>query len=93
MNKEDRIDYYRSLTKYSNHEEALQLLKKLATHVRPIMKKRNWRVGTLEEIWPAEGGLLGINKDRGKTICIRLRPHYDERRFYDFDDLIGTMLH
>ena len=23
------------------------------------MKKRNWRVGTLEEFFPAEGGLLG----------------------------------
>ncbi|CAI2164250.1 7336_t:CDS:2 [Funneliformis geosporum] len=93
MNKEDRIDYYRALTKYSNHEEALQLLKKLATHVRPIMKKRNWRVGTLEEFWPAERGLLGVNKNSGETICIRLRTPYDERRFYDFDDLIGTILH
>jgi DNA-dependent metalloprotease WSS1 len=34
-----------------------------------------------------------MNVGHGRKICIRLRPHYDEGRFFDFNDLIGTMLH
>ncbi|CAH1756640.1 4016_t:CDS:2 [Entrophospora sp. SA101] len=57
------------------------------------MKKRNWRVTILQEFYPNDQRLLGLNIDRGKKICIRLRPHYDQTRFFDFNDLIGTMLH
>ncbi|RHZ78643.1 hypothetical protein Glove_158g100 [Diversispora epigaea] len=83
----------KAITKYSNHAEALNLLKKLATQVEPIMKKHNWKVDTLEEFWPAEKNLLGMNSNYGESIYIRLRPHYDDRSFLDFNDLIGTMLH
>ncbi|RIA88427.1 WLM domain-containing protein [Glomus cerebriforme] len=94
MNIQDnQILFIRSLENYSNHEEALRILKKLASHVKPIMKKRNWRVNTLEEFFPAQDNLLGINVNHGEKICIRLRPHYDKGRFLDFNDLIGTMLH
>ncbi|CAB4486477.1 unnamed protein product [Rhizophagus irregularis] len=90
---EDRIRNFRSLTQFSNHEEALNLLKKLASHVIPIMNNRNWRVGSLEEFLPDQANLLGINVNHGQKICIRLRPHYNQSRFYDFDHLIETMLH
>ncbi|PKK72393.1 WLM-domain-containing protein, partial [Rhizophagus irregularis] len=61
--------------------------------VIPIMNNRNWRVGSLEEFLPDQANLLGINVNHGQKICIRLRPHYNQSRFYDFDHLIETMLH
>ncbi|RGB41849.1 WLM domain-containing protein [Rhizophagus diaphanus] len=90
---EVRIGNFRSLTQFPNHEEALNLLKKLASHVKPIMDKRNWRVGSLEEFLPNQENLLGVNVNHGQIIRIRLRPHNHQSRFYDFDHLIGTMLH
>ncbi|PKC75495.1 WLM-domain-containing protein [Rhizophagus irregularis] len=57
------------------------------------MNNRNWRVGSLEEFLPDQANLLGINVNHGQKICIRLRPHYNQSRFYDFDHLIETMLH
>ncbi|CAG8768124.1 8615_t:CDS:2 [Cetraspora pellucida] len=90
---DEHIFNFKSLERYRNHAEALELLKKLASHVKPIMQKHNWKVGVLEEFFPQDQRLLGININRGEKICIRLRPHYDESRFIDFNDLIGTLLH
>ena len=41
-------------------DEALVLLKKLASVVKPIMRKRNWRVGELAEFLPPQWNLLGL---------------------------------
>ncbi|CAG8780304.1 21116_t:CDS:2 [Gigaspora margarita] len=90
---DERIFNFKSLERYPNHAEALELLKKLASHVKPIMQKHNWKVGALEEFFPEDKRLLGVNINKGQKICIRLRPHYDESRFLDFNDLIGTTLH
>jgi hypothetical protein len=37
--------------------------------------------------------VLGLNYNRGQKILIRLRPAGREDTFYEFEDLIGTMLH
>lgn len=37
------------------------------------MEKRRWRVGKLAEFFPDNGGLLGLNVNRGQKILIRLR--------------------
>lgn len=39
--------------------EAQNMLKKLASVVKPIMRKRNWRVGQLGEFLPEAANLLG----------------------------------
>lgn len=43
-------------------KEALVTLQKIASLVKPIMRARNWRVGTLAEFYPAETNLLGMCK-------------------------------
>jgi len=40
-------------------KEALQALKKIASLVKPIMRARNWKVGTLAEFYPNQQNLLG----------------------------------
>ncbi len=40
--------------------EALFTLRKIASLVKPIMRARSWRVGTLAEFYPAETNLLGM---------------------------------
>ena len=40
--------------------EALLAIRKIASLVKPIMRARNWRVGTLAEFYPEQPNLLGI---------------------------------
>jgi DNA-dependent metalloprotease WSS1 len=40
--------------------EALHTIRKIASLVKPIMRARNWRVGTLAEFYPQQPNLLGI---------------------------------
>ncbi|KAI9099421.1 WLM domain-containing protein [Phlyctochytrium arcticum] len=81
------------LQRQDRKEEALELLKRVASIVKPVMKKRSWHVPVVREFLPTTPNLLGVNVNRGKEIRIRLRPHGDENRFLEFDDLVGTMLH
>lgn len=39
--------------------EALKTLQKIASLVKPLMRQRAWRVGTLTEFYPPEHNLLG----------------------------------
>lgn len=41
-------------------DEALLMLKKLASVVKPIMRKRDWKVGELAEFLPPQLNLLGL---------------------------------
>ncbi|KAL2916069.1 hypothetical protein HK105_204493 [Polyrhizophydium stewartii] len=83
----------KALVRRRDAEAALALLHRIAAHVRPVMKRRSLRVGALEEFYPTNPGLLGINVNRGQTIRIRLRRPGDDTAFLEFDDLVGTMLH
>ncbi|OZJ03788.1 hypothetical protein BZG36_03008 [Bifiguratus adelaidae] len=74
-------------------DDALKLLQRMAANVKPIMKRRGWKVERLEEFFPKNPNLLGLNVNRTTKICIRLRPHFDENAFLDYDSLLGTMLH
>jgi hypothetical protein len=40
-------------------DEALHTIRKIASCVKPIMRKRGWRVGTLAEFYPDEPNLWG----------------------------------
>ncbi|KAI4168112.1 MAG: hypothetical protein LQ343_006645 [Gyalolechia ehrenbergii] len=73
--------------------EALQILRKIASLVKPIMRQRGWRVGILTEFYPPEQSLLGLNWNRGQKICLRLRYPGDERQFLLLEQVVDTMLH
>ncbi|KAL8762064.1 MAG: hypothetical protein Q9184_001872 [Pyrenodesmia sp. 2 TL-2023] len=73
--------------------EALQILRKIASLVKPIMRQRGWRVGILTEFYPPEQNLLGLNWNRGQKICLRLRYPGDERQFLPLEQVVDTMLH
>ena len=75
-------------------DEALDLLRKIASLVKPIMRKHGWHLPTLSEFFPKNPNLLGVNINGGAKICIRLRPQHDPSSFLPLEDsLIGTMLH
>ncbi|KAK5799571.1 WLM domain-containing protein [Linnemannia elongata] len=87
----DLVSSFTCLTSKHNHEEAMRLLKKVATMVRPIMKAHGWKITTLAEFYTK--GLLGMNTNRGWKIQLCLRYHNDENTFLPWEDILGTMLH
>ncbi|KAJ6443024.1 WLM domain-containing protein [Purpureocillium lavendulum] len=77
-------------------DEALHMLKKIASMVKPLMRARGWHVGKLVEFYPPIRGnqtLLGLNYDKGREICLRLRHPRDRRQFIPFEQILDTMLH
>lgn len=91
------LDPLVSQYQYESHRrrapEALKALQKIASIVKPIMRQRNWRVGTLCEFYPPEHDLLGLNINRGEKICLRLRHPGDEDQFLPLEQVVDTMLH
>jgi len=73
--------------------EALQMLRKIGSMVKPLMRQRGWKVDVLAEFWPDQKNLLGLNWNRGQKICLRLRHAGDERQFMPIDNVVDTMLH
>jgi hypothetical protein len=53
------ISTYTHLTMFERADEALKLLHRLASMVKPIMRKRNWKVETLAEFYPDHQSLHG----------------------------------
>ncbi len=72
---------------------ALHILQKIASLVKPIMRQRGWRVGTLCEFYPEEQNLLGLNINKGQKICLRLRYPGDQNQFLPIEQITDTMLH
>lgn len=87
------IDQFQHLSAKRRGAEALQMLRKIASMVKPIMRQRNWRVGTLAEFYPSQSNLLGLNTNRGDRIDLRLRHAGDESQFLPFEEILDTMLH
>jgi WLM domain len=52
MKTDTLISEYAHLKGFPREAEALQMLKKVASLVRPIMRQRGWRVGLLQEFYP-----------------------------------------
>ncbi|KAH8431860.1 metalloendopeptidase WSS1 [Aspergillus melleus] len=73
--------------------EALLALRKVASLVKPIMRRRGWKVGTLSEMYPRDRNLLGLNINGGQKICLRLRYASDQRQFLPIEHVVDTMLH
>ncbi|KIX98711.1 uncharacterized protein Z520_05172 [Fonsecaea multimorphosa CBS 102226] len=87
------VDHFRHLSTKSRANEALHILQKTASIVKPIMRIRNWRVGMLCEFIPDDPYLLGLNENRGEKIYLRLRYPGDETQFLPFENVVDTMLH
>ena len=87
------VDEFQHLSEKSRPRDALQMLQKIASMVKPIMRQRNWRVGVLTEFYPHEVNLLGLNINRGEKICLRLRYPGDDSQFLPFENVLDTMLH
>ncbi|KAI1818203.1 WLM-domain-containing protein [Poronia punctata] len=87
---------YSHLANFPRADEALRILKRVASLVKPLMRARGWKVGQLTEFYPVNTGhaiLLGLNVNRGQKICLRLREPGDQRQFISFEKIADTMLH
>lgn len=56
---DSHFDAYEHLKHLPREQEALYMLRKVASTVKPIMRKRGWRISTLAEFLPEEPQLLG----------------------------------
>lgn len=93
MDKNERVLAYNELKRKPDSDKALTLLKRLASQVKPILKNRNWTIKNLCEFFPTNPNLLGVNVNRGWKINLRLRPHFDESQFLEYEEILGTLLH
>ncbi|KAI4648729.1 uncharacterized protein J4E79_009800 [Alternaria viburni] len=87
------FDAYEHLKHLPREKEALHMLRKAASMVKPIMRKRGWKVKTLCEFLPESARLLGLNVNRTERILVRMRYHYDARQFLPFEEIMDTLLH
>lgn len=87
------VSEYQHDKRLPREAEALTSLRKVASLVKPIMRQRSWKVGTLCEFYPQEKNLLGLNINMGQKICLRLRYASDKNRFIPIEQVVDTMLH
>ncbi|CAK1363897.1 DNA-dependent metalloprotease WSS1 [Cercospora beticola] len=90
---ESLFNTYEHLSGLPRSDDALLLLRKIASVVKPIMRKRGWKVSVLAEFLPPEPNLLGLNINKGYKICVRLRYHNNPDLFLPFEECVDTMLH
>lgn len=73
MNKhqDELVKNYQALKKKPRSEEALTLLRRLASQVKPILKFRNWTIKNLCEFFPTNPNLLGnaISNEMSRKIA------------------------
>ncbi|KAI9451391.1 WLM-domain-containing protein [Russula earlei] len=86
---------YEHLKGRPRSNEALTLLQKVASLVKPIMRKHGWILPVLAEFFPDDPSLLGLNTNTGGEIKIllRLRPDWAPDTFLPEENIIRTMLH
>ncbi|XP_010675902.2 DNA-dependent metalloprotease WSS1 isoform X1 [Beta vulgaris subsp. vulgaris] len=83
----------KALKRKPKQDEAMKILERIAKQVQPIMRKHNWRVKVLSEMYGKRKNLLGLNVGRGIEVKLRLRSPNNELEFYPFDMVLDTMLH
>ncbi|KIK70539.1 hypothetical protein GYMLUDRAFT_279618 [Collybiopsis luxurians FD-317 M1] len=74
-------------------DRALLILQRVASLVKPIMRKHSWILPTLAEFFPDNPNLLGLNVNMGQKILLRLRPDHSPDSFLPEEDVVQTMLH
>lgn len=75
----------------------MDLLRRVTNQVQPIMRKRKWSVPIVNEFFPDQKNLLGLNVGGGggntSEIRIRLRYAHSPDSLIEFNNVLGTMLH
>ncbi|GBE77546.1 WLM domain-containing protein [Sparassis latifolia] len=74
-------------------DQALPLLQRVASLVKPIMRKHGWTLPVLAEFFPESPNLVGLNINGGQKILLRLRPAHAPDTFFEEDDIVHVMLH
>ncbi|KAJ7134986.1 WLM domain-containing protein [Mycena crocata] len=88
-------------------ERALLMLQRIASLVKPIMRKHNWVLPVLCEFFPNNPNLLvcrwyisvedilakNADVNAGQKILLRLRPAHTPDTFHEEEDVVQTMLH
>ncbi|KIJ47862.1 hypothetical protein M422DRAFT_28664 [Sphaerobolus stellatus SS14] len=74
-------------------EQALPLLQRIASLVKPIMRKYEWTLPILGEFFPDDERLVGLDINGGQKILLRLRPAWAPDTFYDEEQIVAVMLH
>lgn len=74
-------------------ERALPCLQRVASLVKPIMRKHSWTLPVLSEFFPKDDNLIGLNVNHGQKIMLRLRPYNAPDSFYDEEQVVLVMLH
>jgi hypothetical protein len=88
-----QVGQYSHLKEMPESDYALLTLRKIASCVKPLMRKRGWKVGTLSEFFPEQSNLLGLNVNHGQQILVRLRYAHNPRSFIPYEQVLDTMLH
>jgi hypothetical protein len=75
------FDAYEHLKHLPKDGEALHMLRKAASMVKPMMRKRGWKVGTLAEFLPDEPQLLGKWHEKMQDLRLtKLRVEHQSHR-------------
>nr|VWO98462.1 Uncharacterized protein [Ganoderma boninense] len=81
-------------------DQALKLLQRIASLVKPIMRKHDWVLPVLSEFFPEQPNLLaqlsslpGLNINGGEKIMVRLRAPHAPDTFLPEESVLRTMLH
>ncbi|KLO14262.1 WLM-domain-containing protein [Schizopora paradoxa] len=93
MSTQTFVDSFTHLTGRKFSEKALPLLQRIASLVKPIMRKHGWRLPVLSEFFPENESLVGLNVNGGQKILLRLRPAWAPDTFYEEEQLVSVMLH
>ncbi|CAK7275459.1 hypothetical protein SEPCBS57363_006692 [Sporothrix epigloea] len=85
---------YSHLRHLPRADNALQILRRVASLVKPLVRARQWKVRELAEFYPEQANLLGLNINRGQKILLRLRyPGGENSLFLPLDQIADTLLH
>ncbi|KAL1888227.1 hypothetical protein Sste5346_009701 [Sporothrix stenoceras] len=84
---------YSHLRDFPRATDALHLLRRVASLVKPLMRARRWKVRELSEFYPDQNNLLGLNINKGQKILLRLRYPGDASLFLPLEQVADTLLH
>ncbi|CAK7568727.1 MAG: hypothetical protein SEPTF4163_006728 [Sporothrix epigloea] len=85
---------YSHLRHLPRADNALHILRRVASLIKPLVRARQWKVRELAEFYPEQANLLGLNINRGQKILLRLRyPGSDSSLFLPLDQIADTLLH
>lgn len=91
--KNPNIGFIGSLKKGPSPDHCLQMLYSLSHRVSKLMQDLNLKVGVLQEFFPKDDNLLGLNVNHGQKILLRLRKNADPYMLLDEDMVLDTLLH